>query len=365
MARSGLRAEGIEERREEQRHGERERQREQDLGREQHLPGEDGAHPEREPAAGEVALDEPDDEMRRDGQQEHGGGVDVRQPGREHVGGEAEDVAAGERGPDRAVRQPPAEQERRPGGERRHQDRRDVVGEDRAEGEGERSEHEREAGHARGPGEVVAAGRPDLRACRRGSARAGSRAATTRTTRRRSAGRCRARRPRAARGARRRGARETGRRAPGRRETPRHHAGPPASDASENPPLESRPGRTRPPETRLGTVPRHGRSQTRPGTVPQTRPACRRARLGTVPVAATPRGVSVCGSPGSAIATLRAASPRRETNGQATTALRAPIAATASTRLRTATAVSDMRSPLISACTPGNRGALGSRWERP
>ena len=28
--------------------------------------------------------------------------VDVRQPGREHVGGEAEDVAAGERGPDRA-----------------------------------------------------------------------------------------------------------------------------------------------------------------------------------------------------------------------------------------------------------------------
>ena len=44
-------------------------------------PARTSAHPEREPAAGEVALDEPDDEMRRDGQQEHGGGVDVRQPG--------------------------------------------------------------------------------------------------------------------------------------------------------------------------------------------------------------------------------------------------------------------------------------------
>ena len=135
----------------------------------------------------------------------------------EHVAREAEQVAAGERGPERP-REVAAEQERGPGGERRQQDRGGVVRGDRPRGQRDRREQQREPGDRRRPGEVAAVRRPEDVRDERVVAVQHARAATSRATRRRAAGRCRCRSGRAGsaagRAARRAGARPPGRARP-------------------------------------------------------------------------------------------------------------------------------------------------------
>ncbi len=152
---------GDEERGEEERRHERKGRREQDLGRDQHLGGEDRAHLERESAAARLILDEAEHHECGEREQEDGGAEDVRELCRHQVAREAEDPAGRKRRPGRSG-EAAREQERGPGGERRHQDRGDVVGEDGPEEERERCEGERKPGDARRPRQVEPAGRPDL-----------------------------------------------------------------------------------------------------------------------------------------------------------------------------------------------------------
>ena len=78
----------------------------------------------------------------------------------EHVAREAEQVPADQRGPE-AAREPTAEQEHRPGRERRQGHGEDVVGGDRVEEQRQRRQDEGEAWHGGDPRQVGRAGRPD------------------------------------------------------------------------------------------------------------------------------------------------------------------------------------------------------------
>jgi hypothetical protein len=78
----------------------------------------------------------------------------------EHVAGEPEHVAAGQRRPPRS-RHVAAEQVRRPRRERRHQHGRDVVGDDRPGEQRHGHERDREPGRRRRPRELDAVRRPD------------------------------------------------------------------------------------------------------------------------------------------------------------------------------------------------------------
>ena len=137
-----------------------ERECEEHLGREQDLAREQQAEPPCEPASAERPFEVPEHDERREREEEHRAHVHVALELTEHVAREAEQVAARERGPERA-RQMTAEQERRPRRERRHQDRGDVVGGDRAGEERYGRERKREPRNRRDPREVEADRRPD------------------------------------------------------------------------------------------------------------------------------------------------------------------------------------------------------------
>src|SRR5580704_5367449 len=96
------------------------RRREEDLRLEERLRGEQQTEPYAEWAASELALEELQHDERDQRNEEHGGRLDVGERAAEHVGREPEEVPADERRPGR-VRHATAEEERRPGGERRHQ----------------------------------------------------------------------------------------------------------------------------------------------------------------------------------------------------------------------------------------------------
>ncbi len=147
---------------EQQRAGEREREREDELGREQQLQREQRGEAQDEAAAVELALDVAQDDERDQRHEEHGRHVDVPLEVAVHVAREAEQVAADERGPERP-RQVPAEQERRPGGQHRHQDRDHVVGRERADQQRQRRHEHREADCGRRPRQVDADRRPEGR----------------------------------------------------------------------------------------------------------------------------------------------------------------------------------------------------------
>ena len=143
--------------------------------------------PPAEPAAAQAPLEEPQHEERRERHEEDRRHVQVVELLAEQVAREAEQVPARERGPERPC-EVPAEQERRPGGERRHRIAAMLYDGDGPNGERHAARGAARARARRRPGEVVAVRRPEHVRDRTGSRRAGPRAATSRTTRRRAAG---------------------------------------------------------------------------------------------------------------------------------------------------------------------------------
>ncbi len=141
------------------RRAERECQGERDLGREQDLESEERHEPDDEPARVELPLDVADDDERHERDEKDRGHVEMPRLLTQEIAREAEEVAPGKRGPER-LRQPAAEQERRPRRERGHEHRGDVIRDDRPEEKRHRGKEQRETGHRRRPGQVQPSRRP-------------------------------------------------------------------------------------------------------------------------------------------------------------------------------------------------------------